>query len=340
MPVVIRIALRKKLVAEIDDRSSHTELVPTLGGIPIFLAVLLSSFVLVPSPAFGNVQYILAGLLIIFLTGAKDDIEALSARKKTLGLLLGIGILIFAGDIRLQSMYGLFGYYGNLPYLMSVALTYFTIFVITNAFNLIDGINGLAGSLGAVVAISFGVWFGMSGLTAYGVLALAMVGGLMAFLRYNVSPAKIFMGDSGSLVLGATCAVFAIKFIDLCFSGNVVTPYCFNHPVAVAISFLIVPLFDTLRVFITRMYRGKSPFRPDRRHIHHLLIDTGRSHMEATIILLLVNITFISLVFALDEVVGMHYILLLEIILATVLTLILHRRARNARIEALNSMVV
>lgn len=319
------------MVAEIDERSSHTKAIPALGGIGVFLGLLFGALIVAPSLAFANLQYVLAGLLIIFLTGAKDDIEPLSARNKTVGLILGIGVIIMMGDIRLRSFYGLFDLHGELPYLLSVAITGFTIFVITNSFNLIDGINGLAGSLGVVIAFSFGCWFAMSGLTAYGVLAISIAGSLLAFLRYNLTPAMIFMGDSGSLVLGAVSAVFAINFIDLCFSGNVVTPYCFNHPVGIAVSFLIVPLFDTLRVFITRMLRGVSPFRPDRRHIHHLLIDTGRSHVEATIILVIVNISFISLAFLLDETVGLHAMLFIMMCAATALTYVLHRRANTIR---------
>lgn len=338
-PVIIRIALKRQLVAEIDERSSHVERIPALGGIAIFLGTLFASMVVVPGAEFARVQFILAGILIIFLTGAKDDVEVLSARNKTLGLLIGIGILVVFGDVRLRGLYGLFGFYDNLPYLFSLAITIFTVFVITNAFNLIDGINGLAGCLGVVIAASFGCWFVFSGLTAYGVIAFALCGGIVAFLRYNITPAQVFMGDSGSLTLGALTAVFTIRFIDLCFTGEIVAAYCFNNPVAVAVAFLIVPLFDTLRVFVTRMIRGKSPFQPDRRHIHHLLIDTGRSHTEATLILVLVNMAFISLAFWLDNFAGLHFILGLMIMIACGLTLLLHRSARRARLAAQQPVV-
>lgn len=330
-PVIIRIALKKRLVAEVGERSSHTQAIPALGGIAIFMASLFASMVTIPVNEMQEVQYILGGLLIIFLTGAKDDIEPLSAKNKTMGLLLGIVLIVVLGDIRLKSMYGLFGFYNELPYWISVLITLFTFFVITNAFNLIDGINGLAGSLGVVIGISFGTWFLMSGMLAYATIAFAITGGLLAFLRYNVTPASVFMGDSGSLVLGAAGALFAISFIDSCYTGNIVTSHCFNNPVAIAVTFLIIPLFDTLRVFVTRMLRGGSPFQPDRRHIHHLLVDTGRSHIEATVILVIVNIVFISLVFWLDTFLGLHAILFIEVFLLLALTYVLHRKANASR---------
>lgn len=325
LPVVIRIAHRKKLLTVPDERSSHSSVIPSLGGIAIFLGTLFSAILLIPADQFADLQYVFGALVIIFMVGAKDDVEPLSPRNKTLGLLLGIGILVFLADVRLGRMYHLFGFNGILPYWLSCVISAFTIFVIINAFNLIDGINGLAASLSCLVCFSFGTWFFISGYHSYAILATALAGSLLAFLKYNITPAKIFMGDAGSLVIGAISSVLAIKFITICADQPVQQTYCFSSPVAIAVSFLIVPLFDTIRVFATRIYRGKSPFQPDRRHIHHLLIGAGRTHMEATTILVLINIGFIALALLLDPLVGLHKVLFIQIVLALLMTFFLHR---------------
>ncbi|MEM6878980.1 MAG: MraY family glycosyltransferase, partial [Bacteroidota bacterium] len=233
---------------------------------------------------------------------------------------------VLGADVRLESMYGLLGFKAHFPYLVSVGISMFTVLVIMNAFNLIDGINGLAAGLGCLINICLGCWFYLNDLPVLGLLALSLAGALLAFLRYNVTPARIFMGDTGSLLIGTLTAMLTIRFIDLCAGGYPMAgSFCFNNPVAIAVALLIVPLFDTLRVFITRMLRGKSPFEADRRHIHHLLIDCGLSHMTATSILMLVTMSFISMAFVLDPYWGLHRLLALEIGLALGLTYVLHR---------------
>lgn len=326
MPFVIRIARKRGLVDHPEDRSSHTEVTPSLGGIPIFFSTIVAMFIFTPAGSFTDMQYVLAALLLVFLMGAADDIIALSAITKLIGQLIVVGILVILADVRLEGLYGLFGYHGHFPYWLSTLITTFTLLVIMNAFNLIDGINGLAASLGALINICLGCWFFITGMPVLGLLSLSLAGALLAFLRFNITPAQIFMGDTGSLLIGTITGILTIRFIDLC-AGS--TPsmgdYCFQHPVAIAVSLLIVPLFDTLRVFITRMLRGQSPLKADRRHIHHLLIDCGYSHMAATSVLLLVNMCFISFAFLADNHLSLHEILGLELLVALILTYWLHR---------------
>lgn len=326
MPKVIEIARRRGLVDHPEDRSSHTEVTPSLGGIPIFLATFCSMLVFAPAGSLQNMQFIFAALALVFVMGATDDIITLSAQVKLVGQLIVVGLLVVLADVRLEGMYGLFGYHGQFPYALSIVVSAFTLLVIMNAFNLIDGINGLAASLGAMINICLGCWFYITGMPVLGLLSLSLAGALLAFLRFNITPAQIFMGDTGSLFIGTITGMLTIRFIDLC-AGS--TPsagdFCFQNPVAIAVSLLIVPLFDTLRVVITRMLRGRSPFKADRRHIHHLLIDCGFSHMAATSILLLVNMSFISLVFMLDSRLSLHELLAIELFTALVLTYLLHR---------------
>jgi UDP-N-acetylmuramyl pentapeptide phosphotransferase/UDP-N-acetylglucosamine-1-phosphate transferase len=332
MPNVIRIAIKKRLVAIPEGRSSHDRITPCLGGIPIFLGILFCSLLLTPTEQYHGLQYILSALVIVFMIGTKDDIMELSAGKKTAGLMIAIAILVTRGEIRLESMYGLFGFTGEIPYWFSIAASAFTLLVISNAFNLIDGIDGLAGAVGTIAMLSFGTWFFVVGMTHLGIIALAAAGGLLAFLYYNISKTtKTFMGDTGALVIGTLLGVMTIEFIDVCSNGPVPAVYQFTHPIAVAVGILILPLFDTIRVFITRAIRGVSPMKPDRRHIHHLLIDSNFTHVQATFVLAMVNLLFISLALLLDPLLDVHLILAAEIGLAIMLTYILNRHARQVK---------
>ncbi|MCB0634922.1 MAG: undecaprenyl/decaprenyl-phosphate alpha-N-acetylglucosaminyl 1-phosphate transferase, partial [Lewinella sp.] len=184
-------------------------------------------------------------------------------------------ILVFKSDIQLHSFYGLFNLHMPLPEWFSSIISLFTILVIVNAFNLIDGINGLAGSIGALIAGTLGTWFYLTGHIEYAIVAFTLVGSIVGFLKYNFSPAKIFMGDTGALLVGLVSAILIIQFIDFNYLMEDSHPYKFHAIPAVAIGIMILPLFDTMRVFVTRVIRGHSPFHADRRHIHHLLVDFG-----------------------------------------------------------------
>lgn len=329
MPVIIRISHKKKLLAVPEARSSHEVSTPFLGGVGIFLSIFFGSLLLAPNEAFPNLHYMLAALLIIFMVGTKDDLEPLSPRNKTIGLLLSTTILFFMGDIRLTSLYGLLAYSHELSLGWSALLSIFTIYVIINAFNLIDGINGLAASLAAFICMAFGTWFFLTDLPGFGVLAWSCVGATLAFLRYNISPAQIFMGDCGSLLLGGVIALLSIQFIDSCAHLPYTAPTYFHHPVAVAVSLLIVPLFDTLRVFTVRIAKGQSPFKADKTHVHHLLLACGRTHGEATLILLLFTMSIFSLVLFLDGYMGLHSLLFLQLGLSCLFTFSLYFYLRS-----------
>jgi len=329
-PVAIRIAHDKGLVADPIARSSHKKSTPIVGGIPIFIGILFTTLLLTPHDEWKELQFILSAVVIVFMVGTKDDIESLSPLSKIGGLVIAIAILVSRGGVELQGMYGLFGMSNTFPTWACMVISGFTLLVITNAFNLIDGINGLAGTVGSICSITFGIWFFMVGEFYLGVLSMTTAGSLLAFLRFNMTPAKTFMGDTGSLVLGLLLGIMAVKFIDIGYSGEFPSKYRFDNPIAVAVGILIVPLFDTIRVFTTRALRGQSPLKPDRSHIHHLLIDAGYSHMEGSAILGIFNMLFISMVFYLDGKMSLHYLLGLEVGLALLLTYFLYRFARRS----------
>jgi UDP-GlcNAc:undecaprenyl-phosphate/decaprenyl-phosphate GlcNAc-1-phosphate transferase len=324
IPSIIHVAIKKNLMDEPDERRSHKVSTPSLGGIGIFAGMLFSIIMWTPFEYFGDLQYILCAFIIIFLIGAKDDIDPMSPSKKFLGQLFAAGILVFRANVRLTSLYGFFGLY-EIPYFVSILLSVFTILVIINAFNLIDGINGLSGSLGLLISGTLGTWFYFVDSIELSIVAFALCGALVAFLKYNISPARIFMGDTGALLLGLVCSILSIKFIEL---HNEIgfSPYTFQSAPAMAIAILILPLFDTLRVFVLRIMQGKSPFYPDRKHIHHVLIDLGLTHMQATGLLLVVNLLFILLAIRLQHV-GNLLLLVIVMGIAVSLSVIAGRMA-------------
>lgn len=294
IPVVLQIADQKKLYDVPDERKVHTHPVASLGGVGIFGGFLLASLLSIRGHLNPEFQYFFAAALVIFFLGLKDDLIVLSASKKFVGQMVAASILIHLGEIRLDSMHGLFGF-EDLPEGFALALSYLTIIVVINSFNLIDGIDGLAASLGILTTLIFGTYFFLIDYQAYALLAFAMAGSLVAFLIFNHHPAKIFMGDSGSLMIGLVNAILVIKFINVASEPEVALPVASS--VAVGFSILIVPLLDTLRVFAIRIYNGRSPFTPDRNHVHHLLLVRGMGHISITVTCVVINLLFVALAY-------------------------------------------
>ncbi len=294
IPVIMKIAEEKKLYDVPDARKLHKKPIASLGGVGIFTGFFLSALLSISSKSNPEFQYFFAAATITFFLGLKDDILILTAAKKFVGQLTAAAIIIHLGNVRIESMHGLFGI-GELPHMVGLALSYFTIILIINAFNLIDGVDGLAGMLGLLTMTVFGTYFYLVQMPAYALLAFSFAGSLFAFLIFNYNPAKIFMGDSGSLLLGMVNSILVLKFISVADATNISLPI--QSCVAVGVSILIVPLMDTLRVFSIRIAQGRSPFSPDRNHIHHLLLDRGFTHKNVTLCCLLLNILFITLAY-------------------------------------------
>jgi len=294
IPVIIQVAKDKKLFDEPDERKVHKVVIPTLGGLGIFAGFIIASLMGVPSGAATELQYFAAAAIVIFFLGLKDDILVLSASKKFIGQLIAAGIIIKFGNVQITNMNGFLGIY-QIPHIASIVLTLFTIIVITNSFNLIDGVDGLAGSLGLLTTLVFGIYFYFAGQTVYSVLALSLAGSIIGFLIYNFAPAKIFMGDTGSLLLGLVNSILVIKFINV--AGNPVSTLPLEAAPAIGFAILMIPLFDTLRVFGLRILARRSPFSPDRNHIHHFLLDLGLNHRKVTLMCVVANIGFIAIAY-------------------------------------------
>ena len=289
IPVIIQIAKSKKLFDEPDERKVHKAVIPTLGGLGIFAGFIVA--MLMGAPHSPELQYFAAAAIVIFFLGLKDDILVLSANKKLIGQIIAAGIIMKFGNIYLDNMHGFLGI-NNIPQIASIVLTVFAIIVITNSFNLIDGVDGLAGSLGFVTTVVFGCYFYYANEITYAVMAFSLSGATLGFLIYNFSPAKIFMGDTGSLLLGLINSILVIKFISV--AGTPGHSYSFKASPAIGFAVLMIPLFDTLRVFGLRILDRRSPFSPDRIHIHHYLLDLGLCHKKITLTCVSATVFFIG----------------------------------------------
>ena len=300
IPVIINICNLKGLMVDPIKRSSHETPTPTFGGVAIFASTLLGYMLW----NFNDEGYLLhkvfAGLVVLFFLGIKDDLFALDALKK-LGSQVLVAILVVVGsDLRITSFFGIFGIY-ELPYILSALFTIFLIVALINSFNLIDGVDGLSGGIGMIASAGFALWFALSNEWSLACLGFSLSASLLGFLRYNFSPNnKIFMGDTGSLIVGFIIAVLAIKFVELnVYNTNINSVYR-NAPI-IAIILLCIPIFDTLRVFGLRIIKGKSPFKADRLHLHHLMVDNGLSHIATSFVLYFTTIALTSLTYVLRK---------------------------------------
>ncbi|RZL15487.1 MAG: undecaprenyl/decaprenyl-phosphate alpha-N-acetylglucosaminyl 1-phosphate transferase [Hymenobacter sp.] len=293
VPSIVYIAHIKHLFDAPNNRSVHTQPTPRLGGVAV-LAGFLSALTIF-APLGHGVQHLLAGCILLFFVGLKDDLVTVSVAKKFIGQLLATGVVMLMADVRITSFQGLLGI-GTLPIGLSYGFTFVAIVGITNAINLIDGLDGLAGTIVLIISSTLGYYFYQYGgpeFSNYAFVAVCLMGGMLGFLRYNFHRANIFMGDTGSLVCGFIVSILAIQFIEL---GNAPAQPLGAASPAVALGILFVPLFDTARVFLLRMSAGKSPFTPDRNHIHHRVLALGFSQISTVLLLGLLNIAVIAAV--------------------------------------------
>ena len=298
MPSLIMVAKRKHLVDEPSEtRKLHHRSVPTVGGVMLFAATLCStlvSFSYTESFGWTTVRWlgILGASIPIFFMGLKDDIMGMGAMKKLM-VHIAIGVyLIWGLDLRIDNFDGLFGLH-ELPVLVSGLFSIFVYVVIVNAINLIDGVDGLAGGYGLVAMVAFTLWAHWTGDVMTAFVGSAVVGSLAGFLVFNLHPAKIFMGDSGSLLVGLMAYAMAVSVVQT--PDNATIPGVVR-PIA-AMCMLAYPLVDTLRVFALRVLSGQSPFTPDKRHIHHLLMQLGWGHRLTSASLWMYTLLFAILAF-------------------------------------------
>jgi UDP-N-acetylmuramyl pentapeptide phosphotransferase/UDP-N-acetylglucosamine-1-phosphate transferase len=292
IPKIIRISHRKNLMDEPGKRSSHGRKIPNLGGVALFfsLAVCASIFAF---QLFEIYKFLFSSLVILLYIGIMDDMMVMRANRKLFAQIIVVSLMVLGSDVRIRNFFGLLGIY-ELSYTFSVLFSIFTFIILINAVNLIDGIDGLAGSYAIVCSMLFGISYFRLGEYNYPLVILSgvMIGSLAGFLYYNLSNIrinKIFMGDTGSMILGFLLGFTAIYFIDIFIDKRLpnVPRYYLQSAPAIAMAILILPIVDTLNVIIIRILKGKSPFLADRNHIHHSLLDLGLTHRRASFYIIL-----------------------------------------------------
>ncbi len=289
IPKIIWINHYKKLMDDPDGRSSHKISTPTMAGFAFFLGIVILVFFLKSWDADKISLNYIASMVVIFAIGIKDDLANSTPKAKIFGEVVAILFILSCECLSFPSFEGFLGIY-KIPLAVSYFINIILILTIINSYNLIDGIDGLAASIGITIFSIYTLIFYVIGLYFYFFLSVSLIGVLLAYLRYNISKSdKIFMGDTGSLIIGFSIGLLTLKFLSidtLQFENFKFLP---ENRIIVVIAILCIPLFDTFRVFFIRILNKKNPFAPDRNHVHHVLIDYGFSHYNASIVLAIIN---------------------------------------------------
>jgi UDP-GlcNAc:undecaprenyl-phosphate GlcNAc-1-phosphate transferase len=261
-----------------NDRSSHVNPTPRGAGVAMFFAYMAVLFLFHWSFVQEYSGFFIA-LILIFAVGVYDDNKGVSPKVKFVAIIIATLLIFFINDFRIDTMGTWFGLEMKLPWIFSLILTIFAIVGFTNALNLLDGLDGLAGSISLVIFASFAYIGYVYGDNFILTMSLIMIFSLVGFLFFNWSPASIFMGDSGSLVLGFAVAVVAIKAVE-------------HISVTSVLLIASMPIVDTLVVMTRRIQRGLSPFNPDKTHIHHKMLTWRGSVDYSVLILVIIQIVF------------------------------------------------
>lgn len=287
-PVIVKMALKKNMTDAPDYRKLQKRPVPVMGGLAVFFGVVVGAGV---TSMFFNTYALftcVVALTVMMYVGMLDDMVGLSPIVR---IVLEIAVIAFVVKMDLTNIndfHGLFGI-GKLPVYVSLPLCTVACVGIINAVNMIDGVDGLSTGLCIFACLCFGVVFCASYDGTMSVMATLAAGALVPFFFHNVfgSTSKMFIGDAGTMMMGMLMSIFCMRMID---NTSLAAA---NHPgfgvIAFCVSVLSIPVFDTLRVMTGRMWKGVSPFHPDKSHLHHLFIEIGFSHVGTTIMVISLN---------------------------------------------------
>lgn len=306
IPRWINLCAKYHLFEKPDARKHHLQVIPSMGGVAIFGATVIGFLLFGVCDAAPEVRYVIASATILFFTGFFDDLMNANATKKLLIQFVAAAAVVIAGGLRIESLNGIAGL-ETLPGIIQYVLPIFLMVFITNAFNFIDGVDGLATTIGLIILSVFGMIFFLKQDWVYATLCFSLIGALTAFLIYNFDPAKIFMGDTGSLVTGFLISVFTVKIIaafPAAASADVV-----NSP-ALLIATMFILIYDLLRVLFIRAIKRTSPFAADRNHLHHMVLRQNFGHRGTTVILAAFNLLFIGLAFFFNHIGGAMFLIL------------------------------
>ncbi len=285
-----------------NTRKIHGAQIPTLGGIGIFIGyMVVAAFFMYFGIQAG--YYIIASTIVLFFTGIYDDLMNMRPSKKLLVQLIASAITIYFADIRVTSLYGMFGI-TDLPYWLSLGITVFCCTLFINAFNFIDGIDGLACALTILYSLVLAGLFMAMSAVGMACICVGILGATLGLLWYNRAPARIYMGDTGSMFLGFTLFILSVLFINIYTRyGSDITSLVHTPRAAfsIVLSVLFLPVYDALRVFVLRMSRGASPLHADRAHLHYYLLDAGFTHSRSVAIIIIANILIITVTFLMQD---------------------------------------
>lgn len=297
-PKILKIAILKNLVDNPDARKLQRNPVPVMGGVAVFFGIVIG---LCSSQAMFNSAttfMLISAMMIMLYIGTIDDIIDLSPNIRFFVEIIVIAWLIYATNSSINCFWGLWGVM-NIPEWASYILTIFASVGIINAVNLIDGVNGLSSGYCFMSSVLFAIFFYISGNQIMASLAISAAGAIIPFFLHNVfgNKTKMFIGDGGTLVIGTLMAMFVMNILEqqtecsaLANEGVGLIPF--------SLAVMSIPVFDTLRVMSTRILNKKSPFSPDKTHLHHLFIDLGFSHIGTTISILSLNFLIVAIWFA------------------------------------------
>jgi UDP-N-acetylmuramyl pentapeptide phosphotransferase/UDP-N-acetylglucosamine-1-phosphate transferase len=290
LPAWINVCTRWKLFDRPDGRKHHVSIIPSQGGIAIFAAFMVSFFLFGLTQGIVEFQALAAALTILFFTGFFDDLTDISAKRKLL-VQVAAAAIVTASGLRFHTLNGFIGIYELSP-VLQYAITIFVLLFLVNAFNFVDGLDGLATSIALLIFSVFTILFYIQHQYFYVSLCVCMIGALLSFLYYNFYPAKVFMGDTGSLVVGFLIACCTVKLFTIWFASPVI-----SYGPSLTLAALFILIFDLSRVVFIRLSNGISPFKADRSHLHHMVCRQQFGHRGATAILLGFNFLFMSTVF-------------------------------------------
>ncbi len=346
LPRLIYIAKKKRLFDLPDSRKKHNMPIPRLGGmsfVPIIITITVFSVFIryklglwAESPFYDvlpELMLLICGMFLIYMLGAKDDLVGVNFRYKFLIQAIA-SLFIISSGVYIKNLDGLLGIY-EVPTFIGIPISILIIVYTTNAINLIDGADGLASGLSFIAFMTYGVLFIAAGLWTYATMAFIICGLLIPFFYYNFfhPSRKIFMGDTGSLTLG-----YLLSFMMLRLFNTHIEGFCFPSSdggcILIIIAALYVPLYDAVRVMLVRLLTKRSPFSPDRSHIHHKLIDLGLSRRKAVFSIIIFGITFMLLTYLMTFYLNSTIICIIGIIASILIALSLIKVTKEKRLDA------
>tara|TARA_R110001583_G_scaffold69696_8_gene197582 strand:+ start:8779 stop:9882 length:1104 start_codon:yes stop_codon:yes gene_type:complete len=313
VPKISWVITARKLNDKPNERSSHNKATPTMAGVSFFITLIITLFFIQYYDTERIGLNLIASSTLIFMVGVKDDLVVSSPKAKLVMETLAILFLFLHGAMDESYLHGFLGIY-EVPSILMHIFRVLVVLTIINAYNLIDGIDGLAAIVAIVIFSIFALIFKSTGLNFYFLVCLSFIGMLIAYLYYNFSNTqKIFMGDTGSLLIGFCIGFLSLKFLAIDTQQYIHFAFKLENELFVLVAILCIPLFDMFRVIIVRLLQGKSPFYPDRNHIHHILIDSGMSHFKASLLLGFINYMFVIIIIKLSSLLNSYQMLLVFI---------------------------